>query len=756
MKKASSWTLALVCVLILFTLIPPGMAMDSAEVSPDAAEQRIDRGLLQAMQASGPKDKIPIIIAMKKQANLSAISAVSREERVRKVVEVLQDTANTTQGPIQAFLRTQRDQGRAGPVTRFWIFNGLAVSVNSAAVDHLAARPDVDRISLDQTFQAPSSVTSTAAPEPNLAAINAPALWDLGYRGQGIVVANVDTGVYLYHPDLNAQWRGGTNSWFDPNNEHVDTPTDLSGHGTQTMGIMVGREAGGTAIGVAPDAQWIAVKIFDDQGQATTAGIHAAYQWLLDPDGNPSTPDAPHVVNSSWSFGSPGCNLEFQLDLQALRAANILPVFSAGNFGPSGATSASPANNPEAFAIGAIDDYGLMYTESSRGPSSCGEGETVFPEMVAPGVGIRTTERYDLYTDATGTSMAAPHVVGALALLLSAYPQLTVEEQLNALLAGAFDLGPAGPDNSFGYGGLDVLAAYEFLSAGGPPPTPTPVPTTPTPDAGTNLALQRPVMVSSFRDDAHTGDKAVDGDMASYWQTKKAVGKNVLPSEWIVVDLGSSTPVGAVELEWDSNYATSYSIQISNDNSAWMTVFSTTSGDGGNDTIAFTTATARYVRMDSTAWSSASQRNWLKEIEVFAGGASPPPTSTPTPTPVPTLTPTPGATTTVHVGDLDGSSDVVKNRWNATIMILVHNAAEEPVAGASVSGTWSGGATGGASCVTDVSGWCSVVKTNLKGNVSSVTWTVSDVVVGADVYQPTDNHDPEADSDGSTITVLGP
>ena len=139
------------------------------------------------------------------------------------------------------------------------------------------------------------------------------------------------------------------------------------------------------------------IKIFDDRGDATATAIHLGFQWLLDPDGDPSTPDAPHVVNNSWSIGNTDCDLAFQLDLQALRAADIVPVFSAGNTGPGDATSVSPANNPEAFAVGATGNVDQIWIDSARGPSACGELATFYPEMVAPGVDIRTTERYGLY-----------------------------------------------------------------------------------------------------------------------------------------------------------------------------------------------------------------------------------------------------------------------------------------------------------------------------------------------------------------------
>jgi hypothetical protein len=225
------------------------------------------------------------------------------------------------------------------------------------------------------------------------------------------------------------------------------------------MGALVGGDAGGTAIGMAPDARWIAVKIFNDRGTATSAGIHLGYQWLLDPDGNPATADSPNVVDNSWTSASPGaCSAEFQPDLRSLRAAGMLPVFAAGNYGPSAGTSASPANLPEALSVGVVNNSGVVDGSSSRGPSAC--GQTVYPQLVAPGVGVRTTDLYGGFVNQTGSSMAAPHAAGALALLLNAFPGLSVDRQAAALQNSAVDLGVAGPDNTYGYGRLDAVAAY--------------------------------------------------------------------------------------------------------------------------------------------------------------------------------------------------------------------------------------------------------------------------------------------------------
>ncbi len=476
MFNATSRSIPLLLLFAVLAQVVQARTEDSSRLSgsldQSAAHSPIDPALQKALSA-GDSEEFSVIVTLKDQADLKKIKEPKRAARLKKVVEVLKQKAARGQKNLLAFLTARQKQGKVSDYTPYWIFNGLAVTASQEVIAELAARPDVLSITPDETISLAQESLAGSNPEANLVVVNAPAIWDSGFRGQGVVVANVDTGVYLNHPDLVDRWRGGSNSWFDPSGQHPTTPTDVSGHGTWTMGVMVGDSAGGTAIGVAPEATWIAVKIFDDQGKATTSGIHQGYQWLLDPDGNPETPDAPHVVNSSWGYSSPGCRLEFQLDLQALRAAGILPVFSAGNTGPNGSTSVSPANNPEAFAVGAVNNSDGIYTYSARGPSACGESETIFPEMVAPGVSIRTSDLFGLYTWATGTSLAAPHIAGALALLLDAFPDLTADQQATALLNTAVDLGSPGPDNTYGAGRLDIWAAYQWLLASFPTPSPT-------------------------------------------------------------------------------------------------------------------------------------------------------------------------------------------------------------------------------------------------------------------------------------------
>ena len=482
--KIRTYSLLLVLLLLLWS---PVSAQGSSSVQSRSVPV-INSALQILLNNQSSNDKVSVIVNLSEQTNIKAIGGINRDERLRNLITALQNTANRTQANLRSILISLRNSGDVSSYTPLWIINAIAVTGNQNAINALANRPEVQSIKLDQTIPGPTrtgETLSSSTPEQNLVVVNVPSLWSLGYQGQGIVVANMDTGVDYTHPDVNPQWRGGSNSWYDPYGQHPTTPTDINGHGTQTIGVIVGRDAGGTSIGLAPQASWIAVKIFNDSNVATSSAIHQGFQWLLNPDGNLQTNDAPNVVNNSWTFSNPGCDLSFEPDLQALVVAGITPVFAAGNYGPSGSTSASPANNPDAFAVGATDDNDVIYSLSSRGPTSCGQTSPVtYPAVVAPGISIRTSDLYGQYYSATGTSLAAPHVSGAIALLLSAFPNLNVAGLRNALTGSAVDLGSVGPDNTFGTGRVDVFAAYNMIANGTiptstptAPPTSTPLPT---------------------------------------------------------------------------------------------------------------------------------------------------------------------------------------------------------------------------------------------------------------------------------------
>jgi subtilisin family serine protease len=458
-------TILAVALGLAVTLVG-GAAVAAASPAPEPGS--VDPRLADQLAAAAPGEMVDAVVVLRSQADLSRVRETRRSRRLAAVEGALRAKATASQRGVLRLLARRRAQRLVAGVDPLWITNEVAVRAAPSVIKELAARADVREVRPNVTIQAPAAPATVegpatvGAPEANVERVNAPAMWDLGLRGGGVVVANMDTGVDVSHPDLASRWRGGSNSWFDPNGQHPTTPTDVNGHGTWTMGVMVGGDAGGSSIGVAPDARWIAVKIFNDRGSTSTTVIHRGFQWLLDPDGNPATADAPNVVNNSWTMSVGGCNLDFETDLANLRAAGILPVFSAGNYGPTSGTVLSPANNPEAFAVGSVDDADAVDPSSSRGPSAC--AGSVAPKLAAPGVGIRTADLYGSYIEASGTSLAAPHVAGALALLLSAAPGTSADRQQAALEAGAVDLGPPGTDPDYGTGRLDVLASYHWLA----------------------------------------------------------------------------------------------------------------------------------------------------------------------------------------------------------------------------------------------------------------------------------------------------
>jgi len=463
---------ALVFVVIFSKQTSEAFSKDnSANVFDEGVDPEI-KSLINEIQA---EEKISVIVTLKDQANLSQISSYKNTAPLQDVILALQTTAERSQKEIMLLLKIYQRSAEVEEFVPFWIFNGFSITATSRVIEALASHPDVLSIRPDQINIIPSDNGADKIIQDNLSLINAPLVWDQGWMGQGVVVAIMDTGVDISHPDLTEKWRGGTNSWYDPFGIY-DLPTDLSGHGTMTMGVILGGDASGSAIGVAPQAEWIAVKIFDNDGSSTATAVHLGFQWLLDPDNDPETDDAPQIVNNSWSFANPGCNTEFQLDLQALLAAGIFPVFSGGNFGPNEDTSVSPANYPEAFAVGAVTNEDSILGLSSRGPSMCAEDESIYPEITAPGYDIFTSDSYGFYTTASGTSLAAPHVTGSLALLLSAFPSLDIEDQETALIENAVDLGEIGPDNVYGYGRVDVDQSYRAIYEIGMHPTATPMP----------------------------------------------------------------------------------------------------------------------------------------------------------------------------------------------------------------------------------------------------------------------------------------
>ncbi|MCB0210357.1 MAG: S8 family serine peptidase [Anaerolineae bacterium] len=464
----------------------------TAIIAP-ALRLKIDPRLLKRILTSSDRTA-PFIVYMQAQVDPAAAVALAKSrsgsqseltplEKRRAIVDTLQQTARNTQGGVLQALNASK--ARSAPTSHIkplWIINAVAATSSLDTILELAARPDVKLVRLDNTIQIDDlagqetlanlldnnpQTPQAATTEWGIQKIRADLVHDaLNINGSGVVVANVDTGVDGYHPALQANYRGYTGSgklpvhpgnWYDSTGENTTYPVDTDGHGTHTMGTMVG----GNGVGVAPGAQWIAVRAFDSSGGALDSWLHDAFQWIIAPNGDPAL--APDVVNNSWGSND-GLNTEFQADIQALTTAGIFPVFSAGNSGPEGGTVGSPASLDTAFAIGATDINDEVALFSSRGPSPWGKTK---PDVSAPGKDIRSTLPGGAYGELSGTSMASPHVSGLVALLLQAKPALgnNLDSIANTLKSTAVQLGDTTPNNSSGWGRIDAYNAVMAVAS---------------------------------------------------------------------------------------------------------------------------------------------------------------------------------------------------------------------------------------------------------------------------------------------------
>ena len=435
---------------------------------------RLSPALEQKLQQLRPGEKVAVVVELAEQANLSQVISkmpkASRRAKARAVVEALRSVADRTQPSLRDHIQKQRAAGAAERVIPYWIFNGFAVTATEPLIRDLASRPEVREVRLDVRIPVPSLLSTKEAVSPpppvaewNIDKVRAPEVWalDPAFNGAGTVVGSFDTGVELTHPDLTPSYRGNhAISWLDPYNEHA-APTDVNGHGTHTTGIAVGGDSTGSSIGVAPGARWIAAKGWDDAGNGYVSTFHQIFEWFLAPGGNPD--NAPDVVNCSWSFEEAGCIEEFLADIGAWRAAGIFPAFAAGNSGPFPGTVTSPGAYAISFAVGSTDSSDAVSDFSSQGPSPCDNG--VKPNLAAPGEAVLSAVPWG-YEILSGTSMATPHVTGAVAVLRSIAPALTVDELEAALTAGALDIESPGPDNASGSGRLDLYVSAQVALHG--------------------------------------------------------------------------------------------------------------------------------------------------------------------------------------------------------------------------------------------------------------------------------------------------
>jgi len=467
------------------------------------------------MQHTANGQQAEFFVVLADQADLSGAASLStKAEKGRYVYQMLLSKSQTTQGPILQWLNESKIEYQS-----FYIINAILVKGNSQIAEALAAFPGVASIegnpvihnNLPQPGPVEESPSRPATIEPGINYTHAPQVWALGYTGQNIVIASADTGVRWTHNALKPHYRGwdGVNAnhnfnWHDsihsgggvcgPNSLF---PCDDFFHGSHTTGTAIGDDGAGNQIGMAPGAKWIGCRNMD-QGNGTPATYMECMEFFLAPyplncthsDGDPTK--APDVTINSWGCPpSEGCTVgnELQVAVEAQAAAGIQMVVAAGNSGPGCSTVFDPPSLYAAsYTAGALNTgTDTIAGFSSRGPvTRDGSGRTK-PDITAPGTGTRSASNASdtAYTTASGTSMATPHIAGAMGLLWCAMPSLRhqINASRTALDNAAFFIsstqcGTAGPPNNvYGWGRVDIANAV-----GIPSPTPTPSPT-PSPTA---------------------------------------------------------------------------------------------------------------------------------------------------------------------------------------------------------------------------------------------------------------------------------
>ena len=482
------------CSVIVVLTMVIGVALPVAAGSPPRAEVR---PWVLGHTAAG--ESAEFFVVLRETTDLAPATVLAtKAERGRFVRDSLWQTAQRSQAPLRTWLEENGVWYQP-----FYIVNVILIRGDRALVDELAQRPDVLRIEgnpvIHNDLPEPAQIAETASPDAiewGIARTRAPEVWAMGCTGQGIVVGGQDTGVDWDHPAIKNQYRGWNGSsanhdynWHDsvhgsPGNPCGDDsvePCDDHGHGTHTIGTVTGDDGGSNQIGMAPGAEWIACRNMDS-GNGTPATYLECFEFFLAPypiGGTPAQGDpakAPDVTNNSWGCPpSEGCSWDtLQSAVQAQRAAGIMTVVSAGNAGSScGSVDDPPALYDASYSVAATNSSNGLAGFSSRGPASnnLGDPNLMKPDISAPGVDVCSSVPGGGYSCWQGTSMAGPHIAGAVALLWSAKPEIrnnqTATEglindsalRLTSVVEGCGGDYVNGPNNSWGYGLVDVKEA---------------------------------------------------------------------------------------------------------------------------------------------------------------------------------------------------------------------------------------------------------------------------------------------------------
>ncbi|KAF0716730.1 Aste57867_2694 [Aphanomyces stellatus] len=470
-------------------------AIFAAAVAAASVQAKIHPRLLREMAANDGAVGQSVVVEFVSSVESALEKADSQIEAIQSrgaKIESILTTLNTHAATSQAEALAVIDQARTSRELTS-DFSAQTLSIANILVLDGASKPLLDKLATVASVKAirpqyfgklvkatpDAIVAANATVEWGVERIGTKTLWDQGFRGKGIVVGGIDTGVRGTHEALKGNWRA-ENGYFQPKG-NGKLPTDQNGHGTHTMGTSVGQ----FGVGVAPDAKWISCEGCLPDDTCPEKVLVACAQYMLCPHDfegkNPKCELAPHVINNSWGDDDEIPDVPYYKGpVAAWRKAGIIPVFANANSGPKCGSVLSPGDYPNVIGVGATTITEELASFSSRGPTN--KTQILKPDVSAPGRTVRSAYNKgdDAYASLSGTSMATPHVVGAVALLISAKPGITYDEIYKALTTTAVrdTLKSSNqtcggipdtifPNNNFGYGRIDVA------KAAGAAPTPT-------------------------------------------------------------------------------------------------------------------------------------------------------------------------------------------------------------------------------------------------------------------------------------------
>ncbi|AKB80464.1 cell surface protein [Methanosarcina horonobensis HB-1 = JCM 15518] len=453
-KKTRMELLSISCIILL-SLFPFTALAENTNISDKTGTgSKISTTLSLKIAETSATEQIPVIILLKKQGiPFNIVKGKSQIENEQK---------NLTN-----FLKDAESSKKAQKIKSIKIVNAVAANVTPDVIASLTERPEVSIIELDeavsiaegQGFFVKEIETSDVVQNNawGVDKIGAPAVWQQGITEKRVVVAVVDSGIDVQHPDLDdLDDNPGTNDpkvvdWIDYINGN-NSPYDDYGHGTHVAGTISGTGANGLHIGVAPGTNLIAAKVLDESGSGRASNVILAFEWAAN--------NGARVIN--YSCGGLRHYSPFTVAVDNLVAAGVIPVVAAGNSGMNSYTIECPGDEINSTTVGATDSSDTVADFSSRGPVDLYGQNYIKPDVSAPGVDVESAYPGGSYKVASGTSMATPHVSGTVALMLEKNPALRPSEIKQILESTAVDLGPAGKDNEYGSGRVDAYEAVFF------------------------------------------------------------------------------------------------------------------------------------------------------------------------------------------------------------------------------------------------------------------------------------------------------